>query len=462
MRTPQALLPSRPAAQPRLLRGGPDTAAVALRLRTITPVLGGAAQTRQIDQIDVIRAPTLRGHLRSWWRALQRLAPGSDAATLARAERALFGGAGDETGGRSLVEVRVAVERASLTEDESAIGFRSPGAYALWPAREPPAPRWQAGIEFTVHLRAPSARIGEIKDALRAWILFGGYGSRTRRGCGSVTVVARPGCAAPAEFLPATATREGLRALFQRDILQAIDQRLECDLPLLAGAQLLAGAPRRADDALGAWSQALEWLAEFRQGPGATSGPGGPSDHAREAGSRERPGRSNWPEADKVRRLSGPGPFAHAPRHNAAPVWPRAGFGLPIVARFQSRDANRQPYRHPEPRPYEVCWYAREGREWKKRNRLGSPLIVKALPLVDGRLVPIALWLFRGYPDGQVGLADRERGPQSRAAFDLLVAAGDQALFRPLILAGDPGPGRRLRTAFCDWLTKSKKGAVRL
>jgi CRISPR-associated protein Cmr1 len=32
--------------------------------------LGGSPQTRTIDAVDIIRAATIRGHLRLWWRAL--------------------------------------------------------------------------------------------------------------------------------------------------------------------------------------------------------------------------------------------------------------------------------------------------------------------------------------------------------------------------------------------------------
>src|SRR5580658_6094975 len=104
-----------------------------IRLRTITPVLGGAAETRQVDTIDVVRAPSLRGQLRHWWRALQgHRYP--DRKALAAAEQAIFGGIGGEQVTRSMVEVVVDGKRRTQ-QDNSDIELSNPAAYALWPAR---------------------------------------------------------------------------------------------------------------------------------------------------------------------------------------------------------------------------------------------------------------------------------------------------------------------------------------
>src|SRR4051812_39768069 len=59
-------LPDPPALSRRRL-GGPALEELKLQLETITPVLGGAPTPRQLDTVDFIRAPTVRGHLRFWW-----------------------------------------------------------------------------------------------------------------------------------------------------------------------------------------------------------------------------------------------------------------------------------------------------------------------------------------------------------------------------------------------------------
>src|SRR5205807_10039745 len=88
------------------------------------------------------------------------------------------------------------------------------------------------------------------------------------------------------------------------------------------------------------------------------------------------------------------------------------------------------------------------------RDRLASPLVVKALSLADGRFVPCALWLHRAYPSGKVALfSGREpaTGLRGAAPFDRLVAPGDTPRIRALRTAHD------LRSAFLDWLQRRRQ-----
>ena len=172
----------------RRLVGGPRMASLRVQLKTLTPILGGAAEARTLDSWDAIRAPSIRGHLRFWWRALHAHAF-ETSKDLAARERELWGGMTKEGGTRSCVELHVEVERSSLSEDSSDIGPRDLGAYALWVAQSPRAPRWRSGVVFWLHVRMPVERRMEVELALRAWLLWGGYGSRTRRGLGSLSVV---------------------------------------------------------------------------------------------------------------------------------------------------------------------------------------------------------------------------------------------------------------------------------
>lgn len=166
-----------------------------------------------------------------------------------------------------------------------------------------------------------------------------------------------------------------------------------------------------------------------------------------------RPGQSNWPEADKVRRYANPDDrpqkWAHEPRreqHDRSPAWPRAGFGLPILFQFAPKDRDR------EPKGYKLYWDERaDGRD--PHDRLASPLIVKAMPLANGRFVPVALWLTRTYPKGYIVLVNsREHVIQEASAeFDRLKAGDDHPLFDPLRNATS------LREAFFQWLPSQRK-----
>jgi CRISPR-associated protein Cmr1 len=449
-----------PTPKGRTARSGPTMSELSVRVEVVTPILGGGTQNRRIDEVEVIRAATVRGHLRVWWRALyahQYQSPGE----LYASESELWGRAATDEGGRSAIDIRIHIEQAGELDSgdiqlyDSRDAKETPGAYALWPARAesrkktPLAPRRKPGTQFRLTLIAPAGREAEVRSVVRAWLLFGGYGSRTRRGLGSFRVINDP-----SEWLPPTASREAITALFGTDVFARPGQPV-IDVPRLGGAALQVG--QTEGEPMKAWVTALDWLKEFRQGTR-----GQPGGRAREPGNGkaqpQRPSISNWPEADKIRHLSQPRNglrWAHQPRHNAIPVWPRAGFGLPIIGQFQVKSRQKDqrgknlhwdelpasdPNHGTEPSgTFELRW--RSGHE--EHDRLASPLIVKALPLAGGRFVPCVLWLARAYPAGEVVLSGVN---DSAAPFDRLVAAGDAPRFSPL--ASEQG----LREAFLDWL----------
>lgn len=443
-----------PAAIQRSRRGEPAREGFSVEIETITPILGGAPETRAVDDVDVIRVPTIRGHLRFWWRALQRDPELlSDPAKFAAAEAAIWGKAAEDKGGRSPVEVAVEVRRPTPKPDVSDVTYRTPGAYALWPARkieergkeQDPAPRYPAGVRFRLTLSAPEVSIPELRNVVRAWLLFGGYGSRTRRGLGSLKLVDRqaqtrwlPSIEDPHDIEPGelrTEFKEACERLFGRNVLAASTRTGQT--PSLAGATLLIGRLSREEAAQRAWFEALHWLRDFRQQPGSAREPGSP------------PGRSRWPEADKLRHLTGK--YGHPARyadHTAA--WPRAEFGLPIVGRFLGRD---------EPDPFVLNWQideteAKPGEE-RIKDRLASPLIVKPLQTVQS-FYPCALWLNRAAPPGEVlavGL------PHSNARFGFLGTPSDLAQAARLRAPFARKPD--LMTAFLDWV-KAKDGVVQV
>jgi CRISPR-associated protein Cmr1 len=259
-----------PPPHNRASRAGPLRSEFTVCLKTITPVLGGAVTPRTVDEIDVIRSASVRGHLRFWWRALygHQYATASE---LFAAESALWGRAADEKGGRSAVELGIRVHSRSQV-DSSNVRLGDTGAYALWPAREtradgaikdPAAPRWKPGLVFALSVLAPRDKEREVKNAIRAWVLFGGYGGQTRRGYGSLTVKG-----AAEEWLPSAASREAVAAIFGRDVFAR--EQARSTFPWLAGASLRPSKPD--PDAIKAWKTARGWLRDFRQGTPEVNG----------------------------------------------------------------------------------------------------------------------------------------------------------------------------------------------
>ncbi len=459
-----------PKQNRRAVNGGKRTT-ISVKLKVVTPIYGGGYRTRELDDVDIIRVPTIRGHLRFWWRALYGhtfvdAVGNPSAAELYKAEAALWGRAGDDNGGRSSVEVRVS--RATIgTVDPADIVPATRGSYALFPAKSqnadaatntpavPVGKRRTGNIEFELLLTCLKSDEPKIRKTIRAWILFGGYGGRTRRGLGSLTALTDADRWLPSlDALPAevAALTPLLRHQYSEELNDALPElsRLASKalFPSLNGSALLVKFEMDQENgeigttADEAWIDAVGWLNKFRQKPsfGARLG----SDNA--------PSISNWPEPDKIRHIRHR--YGHPARaaHGNSPAWPRAGFGLPIVGEFGG---------HGEPRPFELRWKSCAG----EHSRLASPLILKALPLANGRFIACALWLSRTLPDdAEVGLAIdvtvqgqsvRIVEPGTEAPFERpgtphpLLANGDTPAFFPL------HSKVTLRNAFADWLKRS-------
>ncbi len=453
--------PSLPDSRTPLRFDGQELETATFRLRTVTPILGGAHRTREIDTVDFVRVPAIRGALRMWWRALFG-GEYDEVRALYEREVQVWGGllSGETRGAapaqkvkRSPVQITIAVHNAKMVEvDRESPAMSARDGYALWPAREernhgqlkrPAAPRRLPGLEFTLTMQFPAAEAvrREVLGAVRAWILFGGYGGRTRRGVGSLTLLEAHTERESDRWLPKEATRDEIVKVFGWNPFESSSSRGCDDLPLLAGAELVSGQPKK--DAQQVWFEALGWLQEFRQGRARSEVKRFPSNAARDRGSKV-PGKSFWPEPDKIRHIFG-GSWKKEARHNATPVWPRAGFGLPIVGKVKG------------PGDFKLHWFDRKDHG---HERLASPLIVKAMPLDGGRFVPIGIWLHRAYPDGTVGLsADHWRSDRSRASFDQLVAEGDTALYAPLVTKAvrNAQAGHKLQRAFMDWVTQKNR-----
>lgn len=173
--------------------------------RAVTPVFCAGADPNQPE----LRAPSFKGILRFWWRALAWSRLGGDLRKIHDEEERVFGGPGV---GRSRVGLQVAVDgpsplsmakRGRVLEDGAGSvvgdGARYLG-YGLMEAFASTQKNTKSGqllracylapFGFTVQLRCldnvTEADVNELTRALRAVGFFGGLGARTRRGYGSV------------------------------------------------------------------------------------------------------------------------------------------------------------------------------------------------------------------------------------------------------------------------------------
>ena len=324
--------------------------------KLVTPMYGGGVEAGKVDMSMPIRAASIRGQLRFWWRvACGRLDPPQD---MFKREVAIWGGLGGDKPTASKVTVLIN-EMAKPEVEPAFIYERKPDnvykampkaatwaeAYALFSARgkldgskrvieTQPAELALANLGFTLRVKCSEslsdAQKGEVEKTLRWFASFGGVGARTRRGVGAVW--------------------------FNDPLLKPV---LKEEVEAAGGALLTLKALTNAQDA---WHQAVAKLKEFRQGPGLGRN-----------GSTSSPGRSLWPEADAIRKLSG----RFCNRHDSVlipgEVFPRAAFGLPLVFHFMDEHHGCPADHILEPANISAN---------KKRDRMASPLILR--PYWDG------------------------------------------------------------------------------
>lgn len=181
-----------------------------IRLETITPLfLSGADQSR-----GELRAASVRGMLRFWFRATR--GAHIDEGALREEERGIFG-APDESAGASKLVVRLWGPRppenrgrsasesrfrasagpGSTKPPANAIAYLGYGPYQYERGKGNITTRtfWEPGTMLTLELggrlgaTALEAPVRErLLTAVRAWLTFGGLGSRSRKGFGSLAV----------------------------------------------------------------------------------------------------------------------------------------------------------------------------------------------------------------------------------------------------------------------------------
>lgn len=221
---------------------------VEIDVRALTPIYKGGSGTVQIDEDRPFRVPSIRGVLRYWWRATS---PFVEVAQLRDRERVVFGGVHGDAARASSVSVAV-------LEQRSTAGTRPLRPYAFGVAGN--VPEGDAG-KRQVHLGATGRvrvewRDHEVADdvrrALRAWLLFGGIGGRSRRGAGSVWWSPTSSLGVPPDSVEALVS--AWRGLAPTSTKQPL-------WPTLARGALLVGPPGSPDQA---WAAGLDGMRDVR------------------------------------------------------------------------------------------------------------------------------------------------------------------------------------------------------
>lgn len=178
---------------------------ITARYKIVTPMFIGDANQQATD----ISPTSVKGALRFWWRALnwgrfqrEKITDSEALQRLHQQESGIFGSSAEHGTGQAKFNLRVHYEKLPLAKanwPKSGTGSGYLGM-GLWEsgnvakgnvkaAREYFSESTVFGIEMVLHPRLSLEDTQSLQDALIAWGLLGGLGSRARRAFGSVALI---------------------------------------------------------------------------------------------------------------------------------------------------------------------------------------------------------------------------------------------------------------------------------
>jgi len=340
-------------------------------LETVTPLFLGGSEPRGKPEL---RAPSFRGVMRFWLRALLGGVLGNDPKKIFQHESAVFG----STDHSSPVVVRVPdqgldyVGYSELTANKPGLGYLFFSAHLT---RRKAIPAGKT-FELSCGLRAGAQDEKALKAAFASlWLLthLGGIGSRSRRGGGNLQVSSVEGDVPSS--MPSLQVAASCPKSLQSELVQGLRQLRQWAAEAFKGSPQpkFSGQPNFdvlhpdfckiwvVDKAFKSWDAALNefglTMQQFRN--------------------RYQPDYSNVKAV-----IQG--------RGNLQPVM-RSAFGLPIVFYYRSLDTSA----------------TLEGTE---HDRRASPLIVRVVKLADGKCALVLIrFIAMLLPEGE-GLKLRQRG----------------------------------------------------
>ncbi len=394
--------------------------------RLITPLYGGGVTPGEADPVTVVRATEIRGHLRFWWRATRGGQFGNDPKAMKIKEDEIWGKAhtkekkgniekeqeqneGDTC--RQTVQIEVTLTHRGESKKSFYLQRNPKGNlvpkgndipdYAAFPLRPPQEDlrrKTQKQIEeeiksvrhyvqFTLKITFSRTHSDDVQAALWAWETFGGIGARTRRGFGALrllTVNSKKN-----DDLPSSNQRADVRRWVNEHLEKfVVAGTWPNDVPHLE-QKLFFELAYPATNTFYPWRQLIAQYTNFRQ-----------------SRTKGRTGRSNWPEAEAIRELTGKRQYQSL---NHPQKFPRAAFGLPILFHFKD-----------EGDPKDTTLQGAN----KEHERLASPLILRPLAcngeqaiglaviLKGSRIPPLILKEENEPVDARLNKADLARLPQ--------------------------------------------------
>jgi CRISPR-associated protein Cmr1 len=338
-------------------------------LELITPCFCGGAQP---DKQAEIRAPSIRGQLRWWFRALGGFKSLEGKMTVREQEAMIFGSTAGQEGRAGKLVVRVsAPANRNLTDstNHATPNMNEPDGYLLFPLRQQVRKKSALpSFNLTVHWRGQAILWEEIRALVAVFGHLGALGFRGRRAMGALA------------FEGATLDLATARTLFAQP-KNIVTKEVNTPNPITR-AQCIP--------ALGNWLRS--WRQHGRTPNLALGQPG--FDHARRD------------HNEGLRRLTGAvvsnNPAGHAPKGRDGETF-RPTLGLPIIQFFSSR---------PKGEPNKVNWEWEWNSERRKgEGRFASPVLLRPHRDVQGNWHALVIFVdAHKWPDGKpVYLNGQER-----------------------------------------------------
>ena len=352
-----------------------DTIFLNYHCELITPMAGGGTRSWQPDLNNPVRSQAIKGQLRFWWRTMSKF---SDSEALKKRENEIWGST--DTAGK----IRLRVESVSKPtaadlidiekNDKDTLQFPEadlPG-YVLFPLqghKDLPNYRLIKRLTFKVTISVfDSSLKAEIENSVKLWLLFGGLGARTRRGCGSLYCP---------EVMKEFQNEKELGSFVKKLARDSSYGLHESPFPILGNCTLATRVSPEKSNPASEWRSFLDSYGMFRQGRGV----------GRNQGQGNRPGRTRWPEADAIRRITGDASSLHNSVHPAGNWFPRGAFGMPILSKFKNTPKE----------PTGTFYLQPEGKE-----RWPSPVFLKVIKLNNTSTLRVCLILNHAIPQSEL------------------------------------------------------------
>ena len=140
----------------------PSMREMTLNITVSTPMAGGGVEPGEVDVKRPVRVPSVKGHLRYWWRMINRNSPGKDA------RESEIWGSTDKPGKVYLSISEQPGVKLRYSNNNYEFGSDSPENYALFSLKQNGNNIARENFSFTLSIRYPENYHDDVRLALSA------------------------------------------------------------------------------------------------------------------------------------------------------------------------------------------------------------------------------------------------------------------------------------------------------